>query len=251
MSLSRRTWLWIAVMLALICLSVGQVVYFYPRLPETMASRFGFGGQPVGWMSKLDFCILAAAMPIGISILFAGIPVVCLKMLPGQDGDKAAGQNPATRQLAMGMLNFMFGCGVATVLLMVVIMHMAMRANLTGSPVLRYAWLAVVAYFVVLAPLVVRVAVQSHRLQRAQAPKPLPANVWFPAKQFGWGWGLPCRWQGWVFMAGWTAGLILGLVLIMRSSMPALAIPFVVVEVVILIAVCAIKGEKPRWRWGD
>ena len=25
-----------------------------------------------------------------------------------------------------------------------------------------------------------------------------PKNYWFPAKTFGWGWGLPTCWQGWV-----------------------------------------------------
>jgi len=23
-------------------------------------------------------------------------------------------------------------------------------------------------------------------------------EIWFPAKRYGWGWGLPCAWQGWV-----------------------------------------------------
>lgn len=23
-------------------------------------------------------------------------------------------------------------------------------------------------------------------------------NIWFPAKMFGWGWGFPVKWQGWV-----------------------------------------------------
>ncbi len=24
---------------------------------------------------------------------------------------------------------------------------------------------------------------------------------WFPVKRYGWGWGLPVRWQGWVVFA--------------------------------------------------
>jgi hypothetical protein len=26
-------------------------------------------------------------------------------------------------------------------------------------------------------------------------------TVWFIAKRYGWGWGLPCAWQGWVVFA--------------------------------------------------
>lgn len=25
-------------------------------------------------------------------------------------------------------------------------------------------------------------------------------KYWFPAKRFGWGWGLPSAWQGWVVL---------------------------------------------------
>ena len=28
-------------------------------------------------------------------------------------------------------------------------------------------------------------------------------KIWFPAKRYGWGWGLPCAWQGWVVLAVW------------------------------------------------
>ena len=29
-------------------------------------------------------------------------------------------------------------------------------------------------------------------------------RYWFPAKRYGWGWGPPQTWQGWVvFVVGW------------------------------------------------
>lgn len=34
-----------------------------------------------------------------------------------------------------------------------------------------------------------------------------PPKYWFPAKQYGWGWGLPNAWQGWAVLAGF--GLLL------------------------------------------
>jgi len=30
---------------------------------------------------------------------------------------------------------------------------------------------------------------------------PQEQNYWFPAKRYGWGWGIPVTWQGWAVMA--------------------------------------------------
>jgi len=75
-------------------------------------------------------------------------------------------------------------------------------------------------------------------------------DYWFPAKRYGWGWGFPIAWQGWVVMIGW-------IVILMAGSLPLAAhglwVRFTVFEIVmvgVLIAVCYWKGEKPRWRWG-
>ena len=31
---------------------------------------------------------------------------------------------------------------------------------------------------------------------------PDDSRYWFPAKRYGWGWGLPATWEGWAVMAG-------------------------------------------------
>ena len=73
------------------------------------------------------------------------------------------------------------------------------------------------------------------------------SNYWFPAKRYGWGWGLPSRWQGWAVLV-----VYLGLVLIatFRLPQPQYMIS-VAVLTALLIAVCWLKGEPPRWRWGN
>ena len=43
----------------------------------------------------------------------------------------------------------------------------------------------------------------------------MPTNsneYWFPAKRYGWGWGLPSRWQGWVVLAIYAVLLLAGIV---------------------------------------
>jgi hypothetical protein len=39
--------------------------------------------------------------------------------------------------------------------------------------------------------------------------EPTP-GYWFPAKRYGWGWGPPLTWQGWVFMISWLVVFFCG-----------------------------------------
>lgn len=71
---------------------------------------------------------------------------------------------------------------------------------------------------------------------------------WFRAKRYGWGWGLPTAWQGWVVLGVFVA-LAVGAGLIGERA-PGLAVGIVVAASVLLLWVCWRKGEPPRWRWG-
>jgi len=75
------------------------------------------------------------------------------------------------------------------------------------------------------------------------------AKIWFPAKRYGWGWGLPCAWQGWVVLAayvGAAAGLALGLL----PTHPTAYGWAMGAATALLLALCWWKGEPPAWRWG-
>src|SRR5689334_6531628 len=75
-------------------------------------------------------------------------------------------------------------------------------------------------------------------------------TVWFAAKRYGWGWGLPCAWQGWVVLAVWLA-LLGGSAFLLMPRHFALWIVSIAILTVALFVVCLIKGETPRWRWGE
>jgi len=75
-------------------------------------------------------------------------------------------------------------------------------------------------------------------------------RYWFSAKTYGWGWGLPLMWQGWVV---YGVAAILFIVAFFIFPPASHLIPFLGstwVVVLLLIAVCWLKGEPPRWRWG-
>ena len=73
-------------------------------------------------------------------------------------------------------------------------------------------------------------------------------KIWFPAKTHGWGWGPPNCWQGWVVLVVWFVVLTAGTPLAARS--PILFVGHTLFLSAILILICWLKGEKPRWRWG-
>lgn len=78
-----------------------------------------------------------------------------------------------------------------------------------------------------------------------QSPK-----YWFPAKQYGWGWGLPSAWQGWVVLAVYLALMLGGLVVFNPATNPnAYGVCAAVVSAVFMLVVWR-TGEPPAWRSG-
>lgn len=77
-----------------------------------------------------------------------------------------------------------------------------------------------------------------------------PKRHWFPAKRYGWGWGPPSTWQGWLVVMLWIAVLIPATIWLAARNL-ALYYVFLALMTVVLLAIVYAKGEPPRWRWGD
>ena len=75
-------------------------------------------------------------------------------------------------------------------------------------------------------------------------------GYWFRAKRYGYGWGFPVTWQGWVVMAVFLLVLLGAGRLLMPQHVGAF-LAVALLASVGLIAVCFAKGEPTRWRWGD
>jgi len=76
-------------------------------------------------------------------------------------------------------------------------------------------------------------------------------RYWFPAKRYGWGWGLPITWQGWVVALLWFAVMVAGVPLIGPRHHPIAFYAFVLGMIAVLSVICYAKGEPPRWQWGE
>ena len=76
-------------------------------------------------------------------------------------------------------------------------------------------------------------------------------TFWFPAKAYGWGWGLPVRWQGWFVLCSYFALQYIGIKHFRAQRDFQSLLIFLGIATVLLIAIIVIKGERPAgWRWG-
>lgn len=91
-------------------------------------------------------------------------------------------------------------------------------------------------------------------LQRYRAYlKNNPEGYWFKRKLYGWGW-TPAKWQGWAVVLLYVAAVLTLAFSFDAKATDEQAILFLLVPVAVLtallIGLCYVKGEKPRWQWG-
>ena len=79
---------------------------------------------------------------------------------------------------------------------------------------------------------------------------PNDVRYWFPAKRYGWGWGLPITWEGWAALAAFLGLIVVGVVVVPPARSLANFIAYIAVLSIVFTGVCWWKGEPPRWRWG-
>ena len=74
--------------------------------------------------------------------------------------------------------------------------------------------------------------------------------VLVPIRRFGWAWGLPTVWQGWAVLAGFAVLALVAAVIVPPLSNPGAFAAIIAVLAALLLVICWMKGEPPRWRWG-
>ena len=69
-------------------------------------------------------------------------------------------------------------------------------------------------------------------------------------KTYGWGWGFPCTWEGWVVFVGYLV-LLAGAGFYFDPRVRPFAFGGTVFVLTgVLIGICAVKGEPPKLRSG-
>ena len=76
-------------------------------------------------------------------------------------------------------------------------------------------------------------------------------TYWFRAKRYGWGWGLPSSWRGWGVLGAFAALSAAAFFAFPPNEKPGALFACIAALTVLLILICWLKGEPPRWRWGE
>jgi hypothetical protein len=70
-------------------------------------------------------------------------------------------------------------------------------------------------------------------------------TFWFPAKRYGWGWGLPVRRQGWLVFVAYLGLLYAGIAYFRPRHEAVGFLLYAAVLTAMLVAIVALKGERP------
>ena len=136
----------------LLVLVVVQSIYYYPQLPERVASHFDGRGWPNGWMTRGTFVGFYWSMAGLMALIFLGLPRFLRRApnrwinLPRRDYWLAPERRAETVAYLGRQLLWM---GSASLILFIVVFHLAFQANLTDAPRLSpAAFPLIVAYLV-------------------------------------------------------------------------------------------------------
>lgn len=138
-----------AILAFLVISFIGQIIYYYPNLPEKMASHFNGVGEPDGWMAKGSFMIFESVILFLIIAEFTLLPLLIEKIpdslinLPNKNywlaNERRAETFSAIRVyfewFSVGLLGFF-----------IAINEMVFRANLGKQNLSNWIWLALVSF---------------------------------------------------------------------------------------------------------
>lgn len=138
------------ILILLIVGFISQFVYYYPNLPETIASHYNAAGEADGWMSKQSFIIAEGIILLFIVLEFTLLPSLIEKMpastlnLP----NKEYWLMPERRAELFGKMRIYFEWFAAALLaLFIAVNQLVFRANLNKENLSSPAMLTILGIF--------------------------------------------------------------------------------------------------------
>lgn len=139
------------ILVFLIAASVSHCVFYYPNLPEMMATHFNAAGKPDGWMAKSSFFLLEAGILLLIVSEFTLLPYLIGKFptslinMPNKEYWFAE-ERRARTLVVIG--HFFEWLSAALLALFVGINQLVFRANLTGENLSSGSWIILGAFLI-------------------------------------------------------------------------------------------------------
>ena len=143
---------WLIVATALIG-SIVQAVFYWPYLPDEVASHFNAAGQADGWMSKTAFVTFVLLMQIGLAAMMFGIgwliKVLPISMvnIPNREYWLAEERREQTLEESQSMMAWI---AAATAIFLMVIFYLTFEANIGKEKQLNSAvsWICLFVFMV-------------------------------------------------------------------------------------------------------
>lgn len=138
-----------SIFIIVLVLCLAQAVYYYPLLPERVASHFGPSGRPDAWSGKDAFIEIYVGVIAFIAVLFSGMGFVLRKIpdsminLPNKDYWLSPGRRQETVD-RIARQAFWFGS--ATLVLMLDVFRQVFRVHLGEARTLEHPVASIVAY---------------------------------------------------------------------------------------------------------
>jgi uncharacterized membrane protein len=134
----------LALFLVLCALSVVHPLYYYPQLPDRVASHFNSSGQVDGWATKASFLTGSLIATGGCALVFLGVGFAMLRIsdrfiiLPNKDYWLSPERSRETR---VSLCSLILWGGSVLLVLQSVLFHQAIRVNLGKADSLEHLFL--------------------------------------------------------------------------------------------------------------
>lgn len=145
----QRSKLFLLIFLSLSLLCLLQAWYYYPRMPELVASHFGPTGKPDAWMNKASFLHFYVIVVAGLMVLFSVLGLLVSKFpvqlmnLPNKSYWMAEGRRQTTLDLLCS--SFLWFAS-ATMILLLDIFYQVFQVQLGKAKTLTHPVLSLGIY---------------------------------------------------------------------------------------------------------
>jgi uncharacterized membrane protein len=170
-SLRLSAWL-LVLMFAAIAAHLG---YYYPKLPDVIASHFGARGKPDDWSSKQTFVAIMIALAAVLMLIFLAMGPILRRTpdsminLPHKAYWLAPRRREHTIEAVVVMLRWV---GVATLALLIGVNQLVMEANLHRDRTLsRASWILISGYLALVLFWSARLYGRFRRVDREDVPR--------------------------------------------------------------------------------
>ncbi len=113
-----------------------QAWYYYPLLPQRVASHFSFSNTPDRWMDKSNYFVMLSALIVFLSGLFLGLASLLPRFIRYSNiPNKEYWLHPERRESTVAYLRSVFlSIGILTLTFFIVVMQLSYHANCQPVP---------------------------------------------------------------------------------------------------------------------